>query len=76
MVINSSNSQTNGQFIWLGIFAHPDDETSRMLAKLSLQDGMHVVYVNAVRGQGGPGPGAPAAANFPAGEEQESSRRG
>ena len=28
MVINSSNSQTNGQFIWLGIFAHPDDETS------------------------------------------------
>ena len=28
MVINSSNDQTNGQFIWLGIFAHPDDETS------------------------------------------------
>ena len=33
--------------------AHPDDETSRMLARLSLGDGMHVVYVNAVRGQGG-----------------------
>ena len=33
--------------------AHPDDETSSMLARLSLGDGMHVVYVNAVRGQGG-----------------------
>ncbi len=33
--------------------AHPDDETSRLLARLSLGDGMHVVYVNAVRGQGG-----------------------
>lgn len=33
--------------------AHPDDETSRLLAKLSLDDGYHIVYVNAVRGQGG-----------------------
>ena len=33
--------------------AHPDDESSKMLAKLSLGEGMHVVYVNAVRGQGG-----------------------
>ncbi len=33
--------------------AHPDDETSKMLARLSLGEGMHVVYVNAVRGQGG-----------------------
>ncbi len=33
--------------------AHPDDETSRLLAKLSLGYGMHVIYVNAVRGQGG-----------------------
>ena len=32
--------------------AHPDDETSRLLARLSLGDGMHVVYVNAVRVQG------------------------
>ena len=39
--------------IFMQTGAHPDDETSRMLAKLSLQDGMHVVYVNAVRGQGG-----------------------
>ena len=34
-------------------FAHPDDETSRLLAKLSLGEGYHVSYVNAVRGQGG-----------------------
>ena len=33
--------------------AHPDDETSRLLASLSLGQGAHVVYVNAVRGQGG-----------------------
>ena len=33
--------------------AHPDDEASRLLAKLSLDDGYHVSYVNAVRGQGG-----------------------
>jgi len=33
--------------------AHPDDETSRLLAKLSLGEGYHVSYVNAVRGQGG-----------------------
>ena len=33
--------------------AHPDDESSRLLAKLSLDDGYHVSYVNAVRGQGG-----------------------
>ena len=33
--------------------AHPDDETSKMLARLSLGEGMHVIYVNAVRGQGG-----------------------
>jgi len=33
--------------------AHPDDETSKLLAKLSLDDGFHVSYVNAVRGQGG-----------------------
>ncbi|MGA0376077.1 MAG: PIG-L family deacetylase, partial [bacterium] len=39
--------------IFMQTGAHPDDETSRMLAKLSIQDGMHVVYVNAVRGQGG-----------------------
>ena len=39
--------------IFMQTGAHPDDETSRMLAKLSLQDGMHVVYINAVRGQGG-----------------------
>ena len=39
--------------IFMQTGAHPDDETSRMLASLSLGDGMHVVYVNAVRGQGG-----------------------
>jgi LmbE family N-acetylglucosaminyl deacetylase len=39
--------------IFMQTGAHPDDETSRMLARLSLGDGMHVVYVNAVRGQGG-----------------------
>ena len=33
--------------------AHPDDEASRLLAKLSLDYGYHVSYVNAVRGQGG-----------------------
>ena len=33
--------------------AHPDDETSRLLAKLSLGEGYYVSYVNAVRGQGG-----------------------
>lgn len=33
--------------------AHPDDETSKLLARLSLGDGMHIVYANAVRGQGG-----------------------
>ena len=33
--------------------AHPDDETTKMLAKLTLSEGMHVVYCNAVRGQGG-----------------------
>ena len=33
--------------------AHPDDETSRLLAKLSLDEGYYVSYVNAVRGQGG-----------------------
>ena len=33
--------------------AHPDDEASRLLAKLSLDDGYHVSYINAVRGQGG-----------------------
>ena len=39
--------------IFMQTGAHPDDETSRLLARLSLGDGMHVVYVNAVRGQGG-----------------------
>ena len=39
--------------IFMQTGAHPDDETSRMLSRLSLGDGMHVVYVNAVRGQGG-----------------------
>ncbi|MBU74674.1 MAG: PIG-L family deacetylase [Rhodospirillaceae bacterium] len=39
--------------IFMQTGAHPDDETSRILARLSLGDGMHVVYVNAVRGQGG-----------------------
>jgi len=39
--------------IFMQTGAHPDDETSRMLASLSLGEGMHVVYVNAVRGQGG-----------------------
>lgn len=39
--------------IFMQTGAHPDDETSRMLAQLSLGQGMHVVYVNAVRGQGG-----------------------
>ena len=33
--------------------AHPDDETTRLLAALSLGQGAHIVYVNAVRGQGG-----------------------
>ena len=33
--------------------AHPDDETSKLLSKLSLGMGMHVTYINAVRGQGG-----------------------
>ena len=33
--------------------AHPDDETSRLLAKLSLGEGYYVSYINAVRGQGG-----------------------
>mgnify|MGYP001161505863 FL=1 len=33
--------------------AHPDDETSKLLARLSLKDGFHIVYVNAVRGHGG-----------------------
>ena len=28
--------------------AHPDDETSHLLAKLSLGEGYHVSYVNAV----------------------------
>ena len=39
--------------IFMQTGAHPDDETSHLLARLSLGDGMHVVYVNAVRGQGG-----------------------
>ena len=30
--------------IFMQTGAHPDDETSRMLAKLSIPDGMHVVY--------------------------------
>jgi LmbE family N-acetylglucosaminyl deacetylase len=33
--------------------AHPDDETSKLLARLALKDGFHIVYVNAVRGHGG-----------------------
>ncbi len=33
--------------------AHPDDETSKLLAKISLGLGMHTIYINAVRGQGG-----------------------
>ena len=39
--------------IFMQTGAHPDDETSRLLASLSLGEGMHIVYVNAVRGQGG-----------------------
>lgn len=33
--------------------AHPDDESSALLARLSLGEGVHVAYVCAVRGEGG-----------------------
>jgi LmbE family N-acetylglucosaminyl deacetylase len=33
--------------------AHPDDETSKLLARLALKDGVRVGYVCAVRGEGG-----------------------
>jgi len=33
--------------------AHPDDETSRLLARLSKRDGVRVAYACAVRGEGG-----------------------
>jgi LmbE family N-acetylglucosaminyl deacetylase len=33
--------------------AHPDDESSALLARLALGDGAHVAYVCAVRGEGG-----------------------
>ena len=39
--------------IFMQTGAHPDDETSKLLARLALKDGFHVVYVNAVRGHGG-----------------------
>ncbi len=40
-----------GSFMQTG--AHPDDETSRLLARLSRGDGVRVSYVCAVRGEGG-----------------------